>query len=310
MKRAAGKPSSARATAARPARPVRARPKLNRLGIALGVSITLHAILLLLSFAFPDASNVVREKTLDIILVNSRSATRPKEAQALAQANLDGGGNTDENRRVRTPLPPTEHKIDGSDVQQMQRRVQALEAAQQKLLTQARSLRSVASADTRSEQPDPTRSLSGIDLADTARAMARLEGEINKAMDEYNKRPQKKFVGARAHEYGLAPYFDAWKQKVERIGTLNYPDEARGKLYGKVVIFVELRAEDGSLYSAEISRSSGHKILDQAALRILRMSAPFGPIPREAMGGAAILSFAREWNFVPGDVFDTGKSNN
>ena len=107
-----------------------------------------------------------------------------------------------------------------------------------------------------------------------------------------------------------APYFDAWKQKVERIGTLNYPDEARGKLYGKVVIFVELRAEDGSLYSAEISRSSGHKILDQAALRILRMSAPFGPIPREAMGGAAILSFAREWNFVPGDVFDTGKSNN
>lgn len=130
MKRAAGKPSSARAPAARPARPARARPKVSRLGIALGVSITLHAILLLLNFAFPDVSNVVREKTLDIILVNSRSATRPKEAQALAQANLDGGGNTDENRRVSTPLPPTEHKIDGSDVQQMQRRVQALEAAQ------------------------------------------------------------------------------------------------------------------------------------------------------------------------------------
>lgn len=310
MKRRTGKPSTMRAPAAKPAASLRLPFRMGRLGMALAVSITLHAILLLLNFAFPDASNVVKEKALDIILVNSRSATRPKEAQALAQANLDGGGNTDENRRVSSPLPPTEHKVNGSDLQQMQRRVQALEAAQQKLLTQARSLRSVASAETRSEQPDPTRSLSGVDLADTARAMARLEGEISKAMEEYNKRPQKKFVGARAQEYGLAPYFDAWKQKVERIGTLNYPDEARGKLYGKVVIFVELRAEDGSLYSAEISRSSGHKILDQAALRILRMSAPFGPVPREAMGGAAILSFAREWNFVPGDVFDTGKSNN
>nr|WP_255680338.1 TonB family protein [Azonexus sp. R2A61] len=106
-------------------------------------------------------------------------------------------------------------------------------------------------------------------------------------------------------EYGLAPYFDAWKQKIERIGTLNYPEEARGKLYGKVVIYVELRVDDGSIYNVEISRSSGHKVLDQAAMRILRLGAPFGPIPREAMGGASILSFAREWNFVPGDTVAT-----
>lgn len=276
-----------------------------RLWLAIGISLLVHGLLLSLHFAFPEASKVAREKALDIILVNARSARAPSDAQALAQANLDGGGNTDENRRARTPLPPTAQQVTGSDLQQMRRRVQELEAAQQKMLAQARSLARVAAAETRSEQPAPATPLSGLDLADAARAMARLEGEISKSVEEYNKRPQKKFIGARTKEYGLAPYFDAWKQKIERIGTLNYPEQARGKLYGRVVIFVELNVEDGSIYSAEISRSSGHKVLDQAALRILRMAAPFGPIPREAMGGASILSFAREWNFVPGDTLDT-----
>ena len=276
-----------------------------RLWLAIGISLLVHGLLLSLHFAFPEASKVAREKALDIILVNARSARAPSDAQALAQANLDGGGNSDENRRAKTPLPPTAQQVTGSDLQQMRRRVQELEAAQQKMLAQARSLARVAAAETRSEQPAPATPLSGLDLADAARAMARLEGEISKSVDEYNKRPQKKFIGARTKEYGLAPYFDAWKQKIERIGTLNYPEQARGKLYGRVVIFVELNVEDGSIYSAEISRSSGHQVLDQAALRILRMAAPFGPIPREAMGAASILSFAREWNFVPGDMLDT-----
>lgn len=281
-------------------------PADRRLWVAIAISLLFHGLLLSLHFAFPEASRVAREKALDIILVNARSSRAPSDAQALAQANLDGGGNTDESRRAKTPLPPTERQLSGDDLQQMRKRVQELEAAQQKMLAQARSLAKVAAAETRSEQPAPAAPLSGLDLADAARAMARLEGEINKSVEEYNKRPQKKFIGARTQEYALAPYFDAWKQKIERIGTLNYPDEARGKLYGRVIIFVELRVEDGSLYNAEISRSSGHKVLDQAALRILRMAAPFGPIPREAMGGASVLSFAREWNFVPGDTLATG----
>lgn len=287
-----------------------ANPADRRLALALLISLAVHGLLLSLHFAFPEASQIAREKALDIILVNARSASRPQEAQALAQANLDGGGNTDQERRVATPLPPTERRETGNDLQQMRRRVQELEAQQQRMLTQAQSRAKVATAETRSEQPAPVPAVSGQDLVDTARAMARLEGEINKALDDYNKRPLKKFVGARAQEYGLATYFDAWKQKIERIGTLNYPDEARGKLYGKVVIYVELRVEDGSIYNAEISRSSGHKVLDQAAMRILRLGAPFGPIPRDAMGGASILSFAREWNFVPGDTVATRSSGN
>ncbi len=284
----------------------RAAKQDRRLWIAIGVSVLFHAVLLALNFKFPDASKAFREKAMDIILVNAKSSRKPTDAKALAQANLDGGGNTDEERRAKTPLPPTTQQHDGDAVQQMQRRVQELETAQQRLLTQARNLRKVATAKASSEQPSPTVPVvSGLDLAESARAMARLEGEIAKTTDEYSKRPRKKFVGARTEEYALAAYLDAWKQKIERIGTLNYPPEARGKLYGAVVIFVELRAEDGSLYNAEISRSSGHKILDQAALRILRMSAPFGPIPQQALGRATVLSFARTWYFTQGDALNT-----
>jgi protein TonB len=276
-----------------------------RLWIAVGISLVFHGLLLALHFQFPDASRTFREKAMDIILVNAKSASKPADAQALAQSSLDGGGNTDENRRAKTPLPPTQQQTEGDAIQRMQRRVQELETAQQKLLSQAKSLRNVAAANTAAEQPSPTPSLSGLDLAESARAMARLEGEIAKTADEYSKRPRKKFVGARTEEYVLAAYLDAWKQKIERVGTLNYPEEARGKLYGAVVIFVELSAEDGSLYNAEISKSSGHKVLDQAALRILRMSAPFGAIPKQGLGGATVLSFARTWYFTQGDSLNT-----
>ncbi|MDR1995760.1 TonB family protein [Azonexus sp.] len=279
-----------------------------RLWLAIGISLAVHAALMLVHFHFPNASQAIREKALDIILVNAKSARKPTDAQALAQTNLDGGGTTDDKRRVKTPLPPTKRQTDGDDLQQMQRRVQELEAAQQAMLTQAKSPQTVSSSKTASEQPTPANPVSGLDLLERSRAMARLEGEISKNTEEYNKRPRKMFVGARAEEYALAAYLEAWKQKIERIGTLNYPEAARGRLYGAVVIYVELSAEDGSIYNAEISRSSGHKILDQAALRILRMSGPFGPIPREPLGGATILSFARTWHFTQGDALNTASA--
>ena len=276
------------------------------LAFSTAISIAVHLLIIVgIGFAFPDFSKVAKEKALDIILVNAKSARKPHEAQALAQSSLDGGGNTDENRRAKTPLPSTQRDAPGEDLQQMQRRVQEMERAQQKMLTQAKSLQSVAAAKPSNEQPQPVPALTGIDLAETARAMARLEGEVAKAAEEYNRRPRKKFVGARTEEYALAAYLDGWKTKIERIGTLNYPEAARGKLYGAVVLYVELRAEDGSIYNAEIQRSSGHKILDQAALSILRMSAPFGQIPSSALNGATILSFARTWQFTQGDSLST-----
>ncbi len=281
--------------------PWQAAPSDNRnVWLAVAISVLFHALLLALHFQFPDASNTMREKALDIILVNAKSERKPAEAQALAQANLDGGGNTDENRRAKTPLPATQQQTTGNDIQMMQRRVQELEAQQQKILAQAKSIRSVSTSRTASEQPIPAPSVSGIDLAESARAMARLEGEINKSTDEYNKRPRKKNIGTRAEEYRFAQYIESWRQKIERVGTLNYPEAARGKLYGTLALTVTIMA-DGSVGSVEINRSSGHKVLDDAAKRIVQMASPYSPFPPDIRRDTDILEITRTWYFTQGD---------
>ena len=276
------------------------RPDDRRLWLAIGISVLVHVLLLMLHFQFPEASRAAREKALDIILVNAKSARKPSDAQALAQANLDGGGNTDEDRRAKTPLPPTSQQVTGNDVQQLQRRVQELEAAQKRMLTQAKSVRTVATAKAADLQPAPAPSLSGLDLAESARAMARLEGEIAKSTDEYAKRPRKRFIGARTEEYRFAQYIEDWRMKIERVGTLNYPEAARGKLYGSLVLTVSIGA-DGSVGRIDINRSSGHKLLDDAARRIVQMASPYSPFPPDIRRDTDVLEITRTWYFTQGD---------
>jgi protein TonB len=275
-------------------------PGNRRLLLAIGISLAAHALLMTLHFSFPDASKAMREKALDIVLVNAKSARKPTDPQALAQANLDGGGNTDENRRLKTPLPPTHQQLTGSEIERMQRRIREIDAAQQKMLSEAKSARAVAAARNAAEQPTPVTSVSGLDLAESARAMARLEGEINKSVDEYNKRPRKKFIGARTEEYRFAQYIEDWRRKVERIGTLNYPEAARGKLYGSLVLTASIN-HDGSLNRVDINRSSGYKVLDDAAKRIVQMASPYAPFPPDIRRDTDILEITRTWYFTQGD---------
>lgn len=275
-------------------------PSVSTLTLALTASALLHGVTLGTHFVAPEQSKAIRDKALDIILVNARSAQRPTDAQALAQTNLDGGGNTDENRRAKTPLPPTHHQSAGAEIEQMKRRVQELEARQQAMLTQAKSKRTAATTERATEQPKPSSNLSGLDLAESARAMARLEGEINKSVEEYNKRPRKKFLGARAEEYRFAQYIEDWRQKIERIGTLNYPEAARGKLYGSLVLTVSINA-DGHIERIDINRSSGHKLLDDAARRIVQMASPYSAFPPQIRRDTDIIEITRTWFFTQGD---------
>lgn len=274
--------------------------RLPRLHKALAISLLVHLILLSVHFTPPDAAAKARQKALDIILVNARSAQKPQDAQALAQANLDGGGNTDENRRARTPTPAQRHAEGSADTERVKRRIQELEARQQALLTQQRSPQAVSANRSQTEQPSRTPTINGVDLAESARAMARLEGEIDKAVDEYNKRPRKKFLGARAEEYRFAQYIEDWRQKVERVGTLNYPDAARGKLYGSLVLTVSISA-DGSIGRIDINRSSGHKLLDDAARRIVQLGAPYAAFPPDIRRDTDIIEITRTWYFTQGN---------
>lgn len=279
-------------------------PGSQRLWAAIAFSVAVHGVVLSLHFQFPDAARAMQEKALDIILVNAKSARKPADKQALAQANLDGGGNTDENRRAKTPLPPTQLQTTGAEIEQMQRRVQELESRQQQLLSQARSVRKAAIAQNGQDTPTPANNVTGFDLAESARAMARLEGEIGKSVDEYSKRPRKKFIGARTEEYRFAQYIEDWRQKVERIGTLNYPEAARGKLYGALVLTVSINA-DGSVGRVDINRSSGHKVLDEAARRIVQMASPYSAFPPDIRRDTDILEITRTWYFTQGDSLET-----
>ena len=284
--------------------PLDLTPPNRRLWFAIGISILLHGILLTLNFQFPDASRMMKDKALEIILVNSKSARKPSDAQALAQNRLDGGGNVDENRRAKTPLPPSAQQQAGAELEQRQRRVQELEAQQQKLLSQTKSKTKTASSNQREAQPEPSPTLSGRELASSALAMARWEAEISKNVDEYNKRPRKKNIGVRADEYRFAQYVEDWRLKVERVGTLNYPEAAKGKLYGSLVLSVSILA-DGNVQKIEINRSSGHKVLDDAARRIVQMASPYAAFPADIRRDTDIIEITRTWTFTRSDALET-----
>ena len=275
-------------------------PRRN-LTLALGASLVLHAVLLAVRFTPPDFIEKAREKALDVILVNSKSTTRPTKAQAKAQANLDGGGNTEEDRRAKTPLPPSPNTKEGRELIEAQRRVAELEAQQQMMMTRLNSEKAVAAEKAQNNPtpaPDPVRS--GADLASSALAIARIEGQISRQMEDYNQRPRKKFIGARVEEYRFAQYVEDWRQKIERIGNLNYPDAAKGRLYGSLVLTVIIKA-NGDLERVDISRSSGKSLLDDAARRIVQMAAPYAAFPEAIRRDTDVLEITRTWTFTNAD---------
>lgn len=274
------------------------------LWMSLGVSLLLHAVLLSLHFKFPEASRELQDKALDIILVNARSARKPADPQALAQANLDGGGNSERNRRAKTPLPPSQRQQAGNDLEQAQKRVQALEAQQRRLLAQARSTQALPPADEARPQPSPEPVLSGRDLANSALEMARLQGEIARQTDEYNKRPRVKSLGTRAAEFRFSQYMQDWQNKIERVGTLNYPEAARGKLSGSLMLTVRIRS-DGSVERVEVDRPSGHRVFDEAARRIVRMAEPFAEFPADIRRDYDVLAITRTWTFTSSNQLET-----
>jgi protein TonB len=273
------------------------------LAAAFAISLTLHGLLLLIQFRLPE-SKPVRDKGLEVVLVNTRHAKAPDKPDVLAQANVDGGGNTEQNVRPSTPLPPQPTRQDGDALIEAKRRTPEPVREQKQVITRDKAPAKVAAAPKKVEQPaprpEPPPQVSGLDLLDSAAAVARLEAQIDRDLQELAKRPRKKFIGARAQEYRFAQYVEDWRQKVERVGTLNYPEAARGKLYGSLLLSVSIRA-DGSVDKVGVQRSSGHKVLDDAAVRIVTMAAPYAPFPPDIRKDYDIIEITRTWKFERSD---------
>lgn len=270
---------------------------------ALAISVLLHGVALSLHFKLPDSLRwKSANTTLEVVLVNAKSRQRPARPDVLAQANLDRGGNVDDARRATTPLPVTEPRNPGKELADAQRRVRQLEAQQKRLMLQTRKAESRVPAAAQRPAPaeEQAQHPSGRDLADMALATMRLQAQIDKQFEEYQKRPRKKFIGANAAEYRFAQYEEDWRVKVERVGMLNYPPEARGKLYGNLRLTVTIRP-DGSVEAVELDRSSGLKVLDEAAFKIVRLAAHYAPFPPDIRRDTDLLVITRTWFFGQGD---------
>ena len=248
--------------------------------IAIAVSVVAHSSLLAVRFAAPDAFRLQPvDPGLEVILVNAKHANKPLKADALAQANLDGGGNADAGR-AKSPLPDLRRMALGESVKAAQRLAAEMEEKQKNLLTLMRNSRFTASPVTENDKPDPTRT--GADLVESSKAIARSAAEITQRIEDENKRPRKTFITPSTQEVGYAMYYKALQKRVEEIGTLNFPQRDGKKLYGELIVYIPV-FQDGSIYQkdggARIQKSSGNPALDKAALAIVRRAAPFGKFP-------------------------------
>lgn len=277
------------------------------LTVALALSVVFHSVLLLITFEVPDASKSKTARApIEVVLVNSKSASRPLRADALAQANLDGGGNTEANRRAKTNLPALPDMPADTQLAVASKRVQELEAEAHRLLTRLAPESSVADPYTRPiEQVLPNHAPNLADLPHDQLAIARLEAQIAREWEAYQKLPKRKFVGARTQSVPEAEYLDAWRQRIERVGTANFPDEAKRRgVFGTVMVTVAIRA-DGTVEKIEIDRSSGSPILDVAVEKIVQLAGPFQPFPAVLRKEVEILHITRNWAFTRSDLLLT-----
>lgn len=278
-----------------------ARTSADRFGVTLLFSLIVHAVVAL-GLTFEFAKPAPSLPALDVTLVTSANAEAPDKADFLAQANNRGGGDADRARRpsqlFSSPLPKPDAGIAPRPLSPAA--PERSDASGPQVLTRARSDYQAPNDPDRRAQPVDAQQRSELTV-DRRLEMARLAAEVRQESEALAKRPHKKFISANTREYAYAAYMKAWVTRIERVGNLNYPDEARRRqLHGDLVLTVGLN-RDGSIKSMDVIQSSGHKVLDDAAMRIVRLAAPFPSIPH---GKERVdeLYITRTWQFLPGDI--------
>lgn len=278
---------------------------LSTLQWALLFSGAVHGALLTVRFVDPEALNRVFQDTpLDVILVNARSKEAPLQAQAIAQANLAGGGEADKGRAT-SPLPSAATMELGNAADDARRRIDRLQQEQQQLLAQIR--REVAALP----PPDPQRekgSPAERDQDEHRRQLLRLLAEIEKRVNEENARPKKRYISPATREEVYALYYDGLRRRIEERGTRDFPEYNGRKLYGELTMNVTVDA-GGRVVEAEIVRPSKSRRLDQQALAIVLAAAPFGPFSVAMRAQADQIVVTSRFRFTREDGLETSLSS-
>lgn len=288
--------------------------------IALLLTVIVHAIPvaaveLLRKYGGTTKPRQKATESLEVVLVNQKTLTAPAKAEVFAQANLDGGGNTDAKQRAKSPLP-SKAAPPSAELEQKHQEQKQLEQKAAELMRQIKSESRAPAQDSKNQDAKPEgRGIDQETLREQARDLAGMAAQIDKDYNAYQQKPRKAYVGTRAQQTSVAMYVDTWRQKIERVGTIAYPTDSHGnKLFGSLRVTVEIAA-DGSIASATIDRSSGNPDLDAQALRVLKLASPFSPLPSDIKATdssgrpAEFLVITRTWNFAKGGSFGTVGSN-
>ena len=287
---------------------------LDRLGLTLSLAILAHGMLILGVTFIEEDQAPARYDTMEIVLVRQKSPP-PEEAETLAQASLEGGGETADPVQSGSPLPDPGLDTPPASPAQEPPAPAPAEAAptatappdsdnppEIALLDDSGPPAPVEAAAKPAEQtPEKTPSATAL-LASSFR-IAALSANIRQKLETRAQRPRRKFISASTKEYRYAAYMEAWRAKVERMGNLNYPEEARRrKLSGSLLLEVALNA-NGTINEIMIRRSSGEKILDDAAIRIVELAAPYAPFPQKIKQETGVLHIIRTWQFMDNQGF-------
>lgn len=276
----------------------------DRLGFTLFVATLLHLALILgVSFTLAKPGQI--SKTLEITLSTFKSEEKPKEADFLAQDNQQGSGTLEHKAAPKTteqaPFQDSKvNKVTPAAAPQPTQRKEAV--ATKTALTTSKPQQQKAPTKQKEEEPQPDAQQAPIfDTTQLSAEIASLEAQLAQEQQLYAKRPKIHRLNAAStmRDKG-AWYKDEWRKKVERVGNLNYPEEARRqRIYGSLRMLVSIN-RDGTLYEVQVLESSGQQVLDQAALRIVRLAAPFAPFTGD-LADIDRLEIIRTWRFERGD---------
>jgi protein TonB len=271
-------------------------------GATLLFSLLLHGVVIL-GITFDAEKPKPSVPTLDVTLVDVANQEQPDKADFLAQASNSGGGDQDKAARPSEPVSgplPTPNQGMTAQPKEAQAPAPTERTPAQLLTTAGETGFTVDSTKEQAEQKERPVPVSDEDVQRKLE-MARLSAEVREQSQAYAKRPKKKFISSNTREYVYAAYMKGWVGRVERVGNLNYPDEARRQgVYGELVLTVGLN-RDGTIKSMDVIKSSGHKLLDEAAQRIVRLAAPFPSLPTDKTR-VDELYITRTWQFLPGNV--------